>query len=48
MALLTTGNPKILKGTEQGYLTSILHLSPSTISGYNTCPPRPQGARRRV
>lgn len=38
MSLLTTGNPKIMKGTEQGYLTSILHLAPSVLSGYNTCP----------
>jgi len=45
MALLTTGNPKILKGTEQGYLTSILHLSPSTISGYNTCPSASVGCK---
>ena len=45
MALLTTGNPKILKGTEQGYLTSILHLSPSTLSGYNTCPSASAGCK---
>lgn len=38
MDLLTTGNPKILKGTEHGYLTSVLHLAPSTLSGYNVCP----------
>lgn len=38
MELLTTGNPKVLKGTEQGYLTSILHLAPARLSGYNVCP----------
>lgn len=37
MNLLTTGNPKILKGHAHGYLTSILHLAPSTLSGHNTC-----------
>jgi hypothetical protein len=36
--LLTTGNPKIMKGMEHGYLTSVLHLAPSTLSGYNVCP----------
>lgn len=36
--LLTTGNPKIEKGSARGYLTSILHLAPSRLSGYNTCP----------
>ena len=38
MKLLSTGNPKILKGLAQGYNTYILHLAPSTVSGYNTCP----------
>ena len=36
--LLTTGNPKIIKGQKQGYLTFILHLAPSRLSGYQTCP----------
>lgn len=36
--LLTLGNPKILKGTKQGYLTAILHLAPFTLSGVNVCP----------
>ena len=36
--LLTTGNPKVAKGQANGYLTSILHLAPSRMSGYNTCP----------
>jgi hypothetical protein len=36
--LLSTANPKIQKGTKLGYLSFILHLAPSTLSGYNTCP----------
>ena len=38
MALLSTGNPKVLKGMAQGYNTFILHLAPEMLSGYNTCP----------
>jgi hypothetical protein len=37
MTLLTRGNPKVLKGESQGYLTFILHLAPASLSGYNTC-----------
>jgi len=36
--LLTTSNPKILKGTKLGYLSSGIHLAPYTLSGKNTCP----------
>jgi hypothetical protein len=36
--LLSTANPKIQKGTKQGYLSFILHLAPSDLSGKNTCP----------
>ena len=36
--LLSTANPKIQKGTKLGYLSFILHLAPSTLSGHNTCP----------
>jgi len=36
--LLSTANPKIHKGTKMGYLSFILHLAPSTLSGKNTCP----------
>jgi hypothetical protein len=43
MKLLTTGNPKVMKGTEQGFLTSILHLAPATLSGYEVCPSRSTG-----
>jgi hypothetical protein len=38
MKLLSTGNPKILKGMKQGYNTYILHLAPYNVSGYQTCP----------
>jgi len=38
MKLLTVGNPKIAKGLKLGYMTSILHLAPSWLSGFNTCP----------
>jgi len=36
--LLTTGNPKTLKGETDGYFTAVLHLAPSTLSGKNVCP----------
>jgi len=38
MKLLSTGNPKILKGLKSGFNTYILHLAPAKVSGYNTCP----------
>ena len=38
MKLLTVGNPKLVKGQKQGYLSFVLHLAPSTLSGYNVCP----------
>ena len=37
MNLLTTGNPKIMKGEKKGYLTFILHLAPHDLSGYQVC-----------
>jgi hypothetical protein len=43
MKLLSTGNPKILKGIEQGFNTYILHLAPANLSGYETCPKRTAG-----
>lgn len=43
MKLLSTGNPKILKGLEQGFNTYILHLAPADVSGYETCPKRTAG-----
>ena len=38
MKLLSTGNPKVLKGMKQGYNTYILHLAPYNVSGFQTCP----------
>lgn len=31
-------NAKTIKGQKYGYMTGILYLAPSTISGHNTCP----------
>jgi hypothetical protein len=45
MKLLSTGNPKILKGEKQGYMTYILHLAPADVSGYNTCPKATAGCK---
>lgn len=41
--LLTVGNPKTLKGMDQGYMTYLLHLAPADLSGYETCPKRTAG-----
>jgi hypothetical protein len=41
--LLSTANPKIQKGTAQGYLSFILHLAPADLSGRETCPKRTAG-----
>jgi hypothetical protein len=43
MKLLSTGNPKVLKGMAQGFNTYILHLAPANVSGYETCPKRTAG-----
>jgi hypothetical protein len=43
MKLLSTGNPKVLKGLAQGYNTYILHLAPANVSGFETCPKRTAG-----
>jgi len=43
MKLLSTGNPKTLKGMATGYNTYILHLAPANVSGYETCPKRTEG-----
>lgn len=45
MKLLTRGNTKTLKGEDVGYLTYILHLAPSWLSGRNTCPSSSAGCR---
>ena len=42
--LLSTANPKIQKGTKEGYLSFILHLSPYTVAGVgNVCPKATKG-----
>jgi len=41
--LLTLGNTKTVKGEAMGYQTYIMHLAPSTLSGYNTCPMASEG-----
>lgn len=45
MKLLSTGNPKTLKGQKQGYMTYILHLAPASLSGHNTCPKATNGCK---
>ena len=45
MALLTVGNPKLLKGQKRGYLSSVLHLAPADLSGRNTCPKATAGCK---
>jgi hypothetical protein len=45
LKLLSTGNPKILKGLAQGFNTYILHLAPAEESGYNTCPKATDGCK---
>lgn len=46
MKLLSTGNPKVLKGMSQGYNTYILHLAPADLSGFgNTCPKATEGCK---
>ena len=37
-SLLTTGNPKVAKGSKHGILTAIMHLAPERLSGRNVCP----------
>jgi hypothetical protein len=41
--LLSTANPKIQKGTKEGYLSFILHLAPADLSGREVCPKRTAG-----
>jgi len=43
--LLSTGNPKTLKGMDTGYMTYILHLAPASLSGYNTCAKATDGCK---
>lgn len=43
MKLLSTGNPKVLKGEKKGFMSFILHLAPANLSGKETCPKRTAG-----
>lgn len=43
MKLMTYGNSKTMKGESLGYLTAILHLAPSRLSGWNVCPNASKG-----
>lgn len=43
MKLLSTGNPKLLKGEKQGYMSFVLHLAPANLSGKETCAKRTAG-----
>jgi hypothetical protein len=45
MKLLSTGNPKVLKGLKEGFNTYILHLAPASLSGHNTCPKATEGCK---
>ena len=38
MKLLGIANTKTMKGEKYGYQTYIMHLAPSTLSGYQVCP----------
>jgi len=43
MKILSTGNPKLLKGEKKGYLSFVLHLAPADLSGKEVCPKRTAG-----
>lgn len=43
MKLLSVSNTKTMKGEGRGFRTFILHLAPSTLSGFNTCPMASKG-----
>lgn len=43
MKLLSTGNPKLMKGEKKGYLSFVLHLAPADLSGKEVCPKRTAG-----
>jgi hypothetical protein len=38
LELLSLANAKIMRGEAFGYITAVLHLAPSWLSGYNACP----------
>jgi len=43
MKLLSTGNPKLMKGEKSGYMSFVLHLAPADLSGKEVCPKRTAG-----
>ena len=43
MKLLSTGNPKLMKGEKKGYLSFVLHLAPADLSGKEVCTKRTAG-----
>jgi hypothetical protein len=45
MSLLTYQNAKTIKGEDLGYLTGILYLAPSDLSGKDLCPKASKGCR---
>jgi hypothetical protein len=45
LVLLSTSNTKTEKGEKKGYLTFVLNLAPSDMSGFNTCPMASVGCR---
>lgn len=45
IALLTTANPKTMKGRGLNYLTAILHFAPAKLSGRNVCPHATEGCK---
>lgn len=44
-SLLSSANPKALKSRSWGYMTYVLHLAPSDVSGYNVCPKATSGCK---
>lgn len=43
--LLTIENPKTMKSRTAGYMTAVLHLAPTSLSGRNVCPHSTAGCR---
>jgi hypothetical protein len=46
MKLLTTSNPKIIKGEKLAIRTAMLSLAPHKTSGYNVCPKASEGCTK--
>lgn len=43
LALLSLSNAKVIRGEAFGFITAILHLAPSWLSGFNVCPMASKG-----